>query len=425
MVKIDVASTAFSIQSQRYNCNINITLGSQSAPANINIYGDTFLYRDTFNISNISFSNIGIGTDIPSYRMHIYSTSSTNNNYEYGGIMLENNSLGELGIGFRNSNTSDNTWTLGMNNSTLTNSSNVLSFNYDNQGNQFSPEGLKMSFMSTGPVGIRSSQSPNTKGYLQYNGNTRIYIPYASNTGLRFIRESDNEILGSLLPDMATGDLIVKNIDGGIFFRGNDQSSYITSVGGILLYSQTQPLPAPENGMSFQVNTRFEGNVGIGITTPTQRLCISDNVYVAPSGNVGIGTNNNSFQLQLLDDYAFKPTTNTWGVTSDERLKKDIVEADLNMCWENIKKIPLKKYIWQPDFYTSNNVLHQTKIGWIAQDVEPIFPKSIITQNLYNLQDCKLLNTDQLYASMYGALQLAIKKLNNIDDNINKLVNKV
>jgi len=42
------------------------------------------------------------------------------------------------------------------------------------------------------------------------------------------------------------------------------------------------------------------------------------------NGNVGIGTTNPGYQLQLSLDSAAKPTSNTWTVASDRRVKKDI-----------------------------------------------------------------------------------------------------
>ena len=49
-------------------------------------------------------------------------------------------------------------------------------------------------------------------------------------------------------------------------------------------------------------------------------------------------------------------------------------------------------------------------IGWIAQDVLKVLPKAINKSELHGLSDCMTLNTDLIYATMYGAIQ----KLQNI-----------
>lgn len=51
----------------------------------------------------------------------------------------------------------------------------------------------------------------------------------------------------------------------------------------------------------------------------------SDRVTVLSGGNVGIGTTGPSYQLQLSSDSAAKPSTNTWTIASDSRLKKNVV----------------------------------------------------------------------------------------------------
>ena len=95
------------------------------------------------------------------------------------------------------------------------------------------------------------------------------------------------------------------------------------------------------------------------------------------SGNVGIGTTAPSYQLQLSRDSAAKPSTNTWTVTSDERLKKDIVEADLTRCYEIVKTIPLKYFHWRDDIFTPEQIKDRGTLGWLANDVEPVFPKAV------------------------------------------------
>lgn len=145
-------------------------------------------------------------------------------------------------------------------------------------------------------------------------------------------------------------------------------------------------------------------------------------------GFVGIGTVAPSYQLQLTNDSAAKPTTSTWTVSSDQRLKQDIVLADTQRCMEIIKAVPLKRYTWRPEVYTEAQVKDRSKLGWIAQDVEQVFPKAVGQQRfVYDqqwstletgstlvsekvLEDCRDLNVDQMYAVMYGAISRLIEE---------------
>ena len=173
-------------------------------------------------------------------------------------------------------------------------------------------------------------------------------------------------------------------------------------------------------------------------------IALSANRY----GNIGIGTTSPSYQLQLSTDSAAKPTTSTWTISSDIRLKENIEMADLDRCYDIINQLPLKRYKWKDEIYGDDQIKDRSKLGWIAQDVESVFPKAVGTTtfkyNTYNIitkpvldfdgtnvydeegnivnetikeiiseetiEDCKDLNVDQIYAVMYGT----IKKLINI-----------
>ena len=122
-------------------------------------------------------------------------------------------------------------------------------------------------------------------------------------------------------------------------------------------------------------------------------------------GYFGLGTVSPTHLLHLNADDAYKPTTTVWTNSSDERLKTNIILADLDICYNNIKNIPLKKYTWRDDIFTEEQALDRSKLGWIAQEVQTIFPKAVTTSNMYGYEDCLSLNVDQIYATMYGTIQ--------------------
>jgi hypothetical protein len=95
------------------------------------------------------------------------------------------------------------------------------------------------------------------------------------------------------------------------------------------------------------------------------------------SGKVGIGTTTPSYLLQLSQDSAAKPSTNTWTVSSDRRLKTNIQNADLERCYEIVKSIPLRYYRWRDEVYSAEQVQDRGKLGWIADEVQAVFPKAV------------------------------------------------
>ena len=148
---------------------------------------------------------------------------------------------------------------------------------------------------------------------------------------------------------------------------------------------------------------------------------ICDNI----NGRIGLGTSTPTYKLQLSTDNAAKPSTSTWTVSSDARLKDNIVDADLNMCYNNIKNLKLKKYTWKNEVYTTEQVSDRSKLGWIAQEVETVFPKAVEKHDMHGYEDCRTLNTDQIIASMYGCAKQIIKNYNNDDEKLTNLCNKI
>jgi hypothetical protein len=176
------------------------------------------------------------------------------------------------------------------------------------------------------------------------------------------------------------------------------------------------------------------------------------------AGSIGVGMPTPAYQLQLSTDSAGKPSTNTWTVVSDERIKDDIELANLDLCYEAIKNIPLKRFKWKDEVYSSEQVSDRRKLGWIAQDVEAVFPKAVrIKEFKYNqvfedvivpaiepeldgegnvivegepqrieqkmisedvIEDCRDLNVDQLYAAMYGTIQKLISKVEALEATV-------
>lgn len=147
---------------------------------------------------------------------------------------------------------------------------------------------------------------------------------------------------------------------------------------------------------------------------------------VANTACLGIGlAGAPSFQLHLNVDSAYKPTTSTWSNTSDRRIKENIEEADLDLCLKNMKTLRLMRFRYKNEILADGVINDRNVLGWIAQDVENVFPRSVTTVNMYGISDLKNLNVDEINRTHYGATQKLIQKVETLESMVETLMNKI
>jgi hypothetical protein len=83
--------------------------------------------------------------------------------------------------------------------------------------------------------------------------------------------------------------------------------------------------------------------------------------------NVSIGSGKS---LTLASDLASKPSTNTWTISSDSRLKQNLSELSTKTALSTINKIKVKQFEYIPEFIQKYHLTDNQKIGVLAQDLE-------------------------------------------------------
>jgi hypothetical protein len=91
------------------------------------------------------------------------------------------------------------------------------------------------------------------------------------------------------------------------------------------------------------------------------------------SGNVGLGVTDPTYRLQLSTDSAAKPTSNTWTISSDARLKTNI--HTIRHALHDLLSLRGVTYQWIDP--ASQGGMAGVYTGFIAQEVEPVFPEWI------------------------------------------------
>src|SRR3989344_7348520 len=202
----------------------------------------------------------------------------------------------------------------------------------------------------------------------------------------------------------ATGDLFSINIgqygNVGNLFKLTDNGSNLFSVSqsaitsgvphsftatgdvsiayDLVFTNQTASTIDTYGPLTIQAGESFENN-NLTLKTFGTGDLIFDNdgattVILTDDGKVGIGTATPSYALQLSTDSAAKPTSNTWTIASDVRLKKEILAFDDGL--DVLKQI-------NPVSYKLNGLadlpMDAAGIGIIAQDMIGAAPYTIKT----------------------------------------------
>lgn len=102
----------------------------------------------------------------------------------------------------------------------------------------------------------------------------------------------------------------------------------------------------------------------------------------------------------------------SWNQASDQRIKENIVKADLKTCYDNIKNINLYRYKFIDAF--DNGFKDKNKLGYIAQEVKKHFPKATYRDKKRlndnrEIPDLLSIDVEQINASLYGAVKQLIK----------------
>jgi len=194
----------------------------------------------------------------------------------------------------------------------------------------------------------------------------------------------------------ATGNQIEIMDDSGVIKTTELYLDATNSRVGIGMTSPDLKLRVRENLTSGSIGVaRFDGGTtvragglkivsyvdDVGIQSLDRDGNVRDLYINEAGGNVGIGDDTPSYQLELSTNSAAKPTSTLWTVPSDERLKDNIVLADLDMCYDIVQNLPLKRFKWKEDVYTDEQTDDRSVLGWIAQDVQNVFPKSVKESN--------------------------------------------
>jgi hypothetical protein len=199
------------------------------------------------------------------------------------------------------------------------------------------------------------------------------------------------------------------------------------------------------HNLCFCLNTDTNNSTNAGTENSYMKLHASGYIeclrafYYSQGGGFGFRTNATgafSNQVNFNDNGNNYQSNNSyyWTISSDERIKDDITEADYETCYNNISKLKLKRYKYKKGV---NQIISKDKykLGFIAQEVKELFPKCIDVKSItiYDdnnevfevIEDCLSVDAEQINMSLYGAFKHSINIIKSQDDRIKELETKV
>ncbi|OGS36805.1 MAG: hypothetical protein A2293_00925 [Elusimicrobia bacterium RIFOXYB2_FULL_49_7] len=331
--------------------------------------------------------NVGIGTMNPSSNLHIYSLSNPGNNYQgqlqIGGHYLSSTAETFLSIGTQQTG----------------------QYAFINVARTVSGAPSLVLNEYGGNVGIGTT-SP--KGKLHVNGNTTTNEELLTLVGT-YSGPGVEKSLTWRDPSNITSMISSRyfNPDSGIIFGHIYNSGYQTSDimtirgNGKVGIGTTNPAGSGAGATGtkldvagnirtygqYYVDTSLNGGHGLYYHTNRDGLQFfgtggADTVLIKGNGNVGIGTTNPTNKLEIIGNLfvhgsCVNTTSEHWTRSSDARLKRNI--KALSEALDKLLELRGVNYEWKEPSRHDN--LSGTQMGFVAQEVERVFPDWVSTDN--------------------------------------------
>lgn len=285
-------------------------------------------------------------------------------------------------------------------------------------------------------IGILAEEAEDAK--LNVAGDAKIRENVLIGTGslnpevMFEVNAKDDNLVneGMLVRSLRNGNIGYTGVMSEVFGSGSGfKSGYRTSLSGNGSKTGLSITISGSGNSNYGVfssgedRNYFSGNVGIGTSVPTEKLHVNgsirgNSIFLNDWEIKQDGLNVLSLSYEGVLKGVFLSTTGQYNMTSDRRLKKDIVP--LGGVLAKVNKLKASQYQ-----YKNNNPSSIKSIGFIAQDVQQIFPELVHSTSDANHQDVLTLDYSGFSVLAIKAIQEQNKIIDDQEERINALEKQV
>jgi hypothetical protein len=146
----------------------------------------------------------------------------------------------------------------------------------------------------------------------------------------------------------------------------------------------------------------------------------------ASNGFIGVGTSNPMAAVDVRGDVKVDTMITTTDLMvngsftfpSDSRLKENVRLADVDELYGVIRDTPLYNFEWTDTdgLGMPTRMPTTTQLGWIAQELELIYPHSVKKHNVFGYMDLLSVEPDAMLKAMHGCLQVLMRRVEALEN---------
>lgn len=247
-------------------------------------------------------------------------------------------------------------------------------------------------------------------------------LPYTTSIGF------NANYFGSVPPGLLIGY-------SASLFWGGQTSSYLSITNGPSLYGvygQDQTVTGTLTQSSFGIQATLYGSSAISVTFSFQYSpntnSIDSNSYIKfnnGSLNWNYALNGTTIQ-NSLNDMSIRNVYyyGSLNFASDPRIKENISSANLRECYDTISALPLRKFKYISEYCSSFQVSEEPRLGFLATDLLPHFPKSVhISDTLFPAfsKELMTIDTSQVDMAHLGTTKYLIEEVKRLEEELSTI----